>query len=49
MSRRVAHLDMDAFYASVELQRYPQLRGLPVVTGASAEQPPELLTVSRVL
>ena len=31
--RRVAHLDMDAFYASVELLRRPELKGLPMVIG----------------
>ena len=31
--RRIAHLDMDAFFASIELLRYPQLKGLAVVIG----------------
>lgn len=31
--RRIAHLDMDAFFASVELLRYPELRGQALVVG----------------
>jgi len=42
--RRIAHLDMDAFFASIELLRYPQLKGLPVVIGGGRRKVDEAIS-----
>ena len=36
--RRIIHIDMDAFYASVEQRDDPALRGLPLAVGSARER-----------
>jgi len=41
--RRIAHIDMDAFFASCELSQYPELRGVPMVVAGHRRHAPLLL------
>ena len=41
--RRIAHIDMDAFFASCELSQYPELRGMPMVVAGHRRHAPLLL------
>lgn len=40
--RRIAHIDMDAFFASCELSIYPELRGQPMVVAGRRSDAPRL-------
>ena len=37
-NRKIIHIDMDAFYASVEQLDFPELRNKPVAVGGSEER-----------
>lgn len=36
--RKIIHVDMDCFYAAVEMRDNPQLRDVPIAIGGSAKQ-----------
>jgi DNA polymerase-4 len=38
MARRISHIDLDAFFVSVEQTLNPKLKGTPVIVGGDPER-----------
>src|SRR5210317_642633 len=38
MTRKIIHIDADCFYAAIEMRDNPELRGIPMAVGGSAER-----------
>lgn len=46
-NRKIIHIDMDAFYASVEQRDHPEYRGKPLAVGRPEERGVWLLPVMK--
>ena len=38
MQRKIIHIDADCFYAAIEMRDRPELRGIPMAVGGSADR-----------
>ena len=38
ISRKIIHIDMDAFFAAVEIRDHPELKGKPIIVGGSPDK-----------